>query len=76
MLFVDRLTPGWVEATSKLSSYNSPRIEKLWIDAYIAEEGERPSWADESSEKLIGQFLALCVSATSAKTDLVMVWRL
>jgi hypothetical protein len=76
MLFVDRLTHEWVAAASKLASYNSGQIEKLWIEACVAEEGERPSWASEPRNALIAQFLHLCVSATSAKTDLVMVWRL
>ena len=76
MVFVDKLTPEWVKATSKLSSHNSLRIEKLWIDAYITEEGERPSWANEPRKELIDQFLKLCAVAASAETDLVMVWRL
>ena len=76
MLFVDRLTTDWVRAAAKLSLSRSTEIEELWIRSCAEEEGDIPSWASEPREVLIEEFLRLCTVATSASTDLVMVWRL
>lgn len=73
-VFVDRLDARWVEAAAGLGRGDLEQIQVQWVTACSNDEGERPAWADDNHAALIERFIELCHIATSAKTDLVMVW--
>lgn len=75
-LFVDRLVKDWVEAAARLQADHAVLIQFQWAIACNNDEGEWPIWRADNHARLIERFLELCRIATSAKTDLVMVWTL
>lgn len=75
-LFVDRLTPEWVEAAATLPPDSAQEIEARWIAGYVEVEDRRPPWATQPQGALIRRFLELCARSSSEKDDLVMVWEL
>ena len=75
-LFVDRLTPAWVQAASRLPPGSAEAIGRQWLAECLAVDGDEPAWAKEPTGETLERLLALCRLAVREQADLLMIWEL